>query len=69
MSGDLEAMSASKTPDEPARPVWAAAIEPGPDRRPYRAPRLVEYGRLTDVTRFGGSEIVDSGAGLGQAPG
>ena len=28
----------------------------------YRPPRLVEYGRLTDLTRFGGSDVVDSGA-------
>jgi hypothetical protein len=34
--------------------------------KPYRRPRLVAYGRLTDVTQFGGSQVVDSGAGLGQ---
>lgn len=28
---------------------------------PYRPPRLVVYGRLTEITRFGGSETVDSG--------
>ena len=42
---------------------------PGRGPKPYRSPRLVTYGRLTDVTRFGGSQIVDSGSGLGQAPG
>ena len=42
---------------------------PGRGPRPYRPPRLVTYGRLTDVTRFGGSQMVDSGSGLGQAPG
>jgi len=34
--------------------------------KPYRRPRLVAYGRLTDVTQFGGSQVVDSGSGLGQ---
>lgn len=37
-------------------------------RRPYQRPRLEIYGRLTDLTRFGGSEIVDSGGGLGDQP-
>jgi hypothetical protein len=36
-------------------------------RRPYRSPRLEDLGRLAEVTQFGGSEIVDSGSGLGQA--
>jgi hypothetical protein len=48
----------------PAREASTPARGP----RPYRSPRLVTYGRLTDVTRFGGSQIVDSGSGLGQAP-
>lgn len=41
--------------------------EPRP-RKPYRRPRLAAYGRLTDVTRFGGSQVVDSGppGSLGQ---
>lgn len=37
-------------------------------RRPYLAPRLERHGRLAEMTRFGGSQIVDSGSGLGQAP-
>lgn len=37
----------------------------GRTRKPYRAPRLTEYGRLTELTRFGGSQVVDSGGGLG----
>lgn len=41
---------------------------PARGMRPYRSPRLANYGRLADVTRFGGSQIVDSGSGLGQAP-
>lgn len=40
----------------------------GPVRRAYRSPRLERHGRLAEVTRFGGSQIIDSGAGLGQAP-
>ncbi|MFP3940664.1 MAG: hypothetical protein ACLF0P_10185 [Thermoanaerobaculia bacterium] len=31
----------------------------------YRSPRLVTYGRLTDLTRFGGSQVQDSGGDLG----
>jgi hypothetical protein len=34
-------------------------------REPYDPPVLTVYGRLTAITRFGGSTIVDSGAGLG----
>lgn len=37
-------------------------------RRPYLAPRLERHGRLAEMTRFGGSQILDSGSGLGQAP-
>jgi len=36
-------------------------------RKPYRAPRLKVYGRLAELTRFGGSLLVDSG-GLGNQP-
>jgi hypothetical protein len=35
-------------------------------RKPYRTPRLECHGRLVDLTRFGGSQVVDSGGGLGQ---
>lgn len=35
-------------------------------RRPYHTPRLTAYGRLTEITRFGGSQVIDSGGGLGQ---
>lgn len=41
-----------------------SAARPG-TRRAYRPPRLKEYGRLAELTRFGGSEILDSGSGLG----
>lgn len=30
-------------------------------RRPYTTPRLERFGRLSEITRFGGSETVDSG--------
>ncbi|HUP42884.1 MAG TPA: lasso RiPP family leader peptide-containing protein [Thermoanaerobaculia bacterium] len=36
---------------------------------PYRPPRLVSYGRLADVTQFGGSDVNDSGSNLGAFPG
>lgn len=35
-------------------------------RRPYRAPRLLCHGTVVDLTRFGGSAVLDSGGGLGQ---
>lgn len=35
-------------------------------RRPYRAPRLLCHGTVVDLTRFGGSQVLDSGGGLGQ---
>lgn len=41
--------------------------QPRAPRRPYRPPRLSCHGRLVDLTRFGGSEVLDSGGGLGQA--
>ncbi len=37
-------------------------------RKPYTPPRLKSYGRLAELTRFGGSQVVDSGAGLGNQP-
>lgn len=61
------APGAVRTAEEGAPDREAGSLVRGP--RPYRAPRLVTYGRLTDVTRFGGSQIVDSGSGLGQPPG
>lgn len=37
-------------------------------RRPYAPPRLTVHGRLAEMTRFGGSEVVDSGVNsLGQS--
>jgi len=47
----------------------SAGHQPSPQtspRRAYSAPRLQSLGRLSRFTRFGGSEIVDSGSGLGQ---
>lgn len=44
-------------------PAEAGPSAPGP--KPYRTPRLVTYGRLAEVTRFGGSEVLDSGGDLG----
>ncbi len=31
--------------------------------KPYRRPLLKSYGSLTDLTQFGGSQVVDSGTG------
>lgn len=67
-------MNPSETPRRPDPAQTApdrapTALGPVPEQRPpmpYRRPRLVAYGRLTDVTQFGGSEVVDSGSGLGQ---
>jgi hypothetical protein len=58
---------------EPARgPEDRAPGMPQPGaaapRRRYRRPRLECHGRLAEVTRFGGSQIIDSGGGLGQQP-
>lgn len=69
-----------KPPETPRRPGPEqnagdrafAASGPLPETRlpkPYRPPRLVAYGRLADVTQFGGSQVVDSGGGLGSQPG
>jgi hypothetical protein len=37
-------------------------------RAAYRAPRLERYGKLAEVTHFGGSQMVDSGGNLGNIP-
>ncbi len=37
----------------------------GRERKAYRAPRLKVFGRIAELTRFGGSQAVDSGVGLG----
>lgn len=49
---------------EPSRPSQTR----GGGRKRYSAPRLKAYGRLAELTRFGGSQVVDSGAGLGNQP-
>lgn len=67
-----------KSPDQRPRPdqepesdvPGAGSPEAGPQapprgRKAYRSPRLVTYGRLAEITRFGGSRIVDSGGDLG----
>ena len=48
-----------RAPDSPGQPG-------GPESAPHRAsrsPRVAAFGRLTDLTRFGGSQVNDSGAG------
>lgn len=42
----------------PGAPEGAPAVP----RKPYSAPRLECHGRLVDLTRFGGSQTIDSGA-------
>ncbi len=37
----------------------------GPARKRYHTPHLKIYGRITELTHFGGSQVVDSGVGLG----
>lgn len=68
-------MRAADTPERKSRgarddqdvPAVAGPAPRSSGTKPYRAPRLVVYGCLTEVTRFGGSQVVDSGSGLGQA--
>lgn len=43
-------------------------LTPAGSRRPYESPSLMAYGRLAELTRFGGSAVVDSGGGLGRRP-
>jgi hypothetical protein len=57
-----EAELATDDSQRPASPSPALAGS----RLAYRPPRLECHGRLSEVTRFGGSQVVDSGAGLGQ---
>ncbi|MDX1503671.1 MAG: lasso RiPP family leader peptide-containing protein [Thermoanaerobaculia bacterium] len=67
-------MSAIERPNPSPRAKGASAHrssrpgDPLPPRQPYRSPRLTSYGRLAEVTRFGGSQVVDSGSGLGNQP-
>ena len=69
-------MKGIRTPQrpEPARRAEdgaCAALEVGATagpRRTYGPPSFERHGRLAEVTRFGGSEVLDSGGGLGQAP-
>jgi hypothetical protein len=47
--------------------VSAEASPLAEERKRYLQPTLQRYGRLVDVTRFGGSVVADSGVGsLGQ---
>lgn len=60
-------------PDQEERAPGNASTVSGPSSqsplpRPYATPSLTAYGRLTDLTRFGGSIVVDSGGGLGPQP-
>lgn len=60
-------MAAAKERAEPRRDE-RRGIEEHPRRR-YHGPRFERCGRLAELTRFGGSQILDSGSGgLGQAP-
>ena len=56
--GGVERAPGEERPDGPATARGA--------RRPYRAPRLECHGTVVDLTRFGGSQVLDSGGGLGQ---
>jgi hypothetical protein len=50
---------------EDQRPAPAAPPAAARARRPYRTPRVIRYGRLAELTEFGGSQVVDSGNNLG----
>lgn len=55
-------------PERSAGDAASAESPPPPSAgaaRTYRRPCLERHGRLAEVTRFGGSQIVDSGGGLG----
>ena len=59
------------TTEDEARRMGGRATAPGErhgDRRSYRPPRLECHGRLVELTRFGGSQTIDSGSGLGRLP-
>lgn len=56
----IEPVQAEEVPSSDAESRSAS-----PTSKPYRSPRLVSYGRLTQVTQFGGSQILDSGGNLG----
>ncbi|HEX6202081.1 MAG TPA: hypothetical protein VF100_03690 [Thermoanaerobaculia bacterium] len=59
-----ELMQAGEVATGPATAGDAAVRPAAPDgpRRAYRAPRLVCHGTLIDLTEFGGSQAIDSGA-------
>jgi hypothetical protein len=38
-------------------------------RRDYESPAIVRFGSLGSLARFGGSQVVDSGGGLGNQAG
>ena len=66
-TGVPEGPAPGARPAHDAGPEASPATPPAaPRRRAYATPRLQSLGRLSRVTRFGGSEIVDSGSGLGQ---
>lgn len=64
MSRLKKASQPTEIPSQPDRPSDVR----GRVRKRYSSPRLKVYGRLAELTRFGGSQLVDSGAGLGNQP-
>lgn len=50
---------------EDRRPAPAAPPAAARARKPYRTPRMIRYGRLAELTEFGGSQLTDSGGNLG----
>lgn len=73
MSEERPPMKPPETPRRAGRARGAADPSSAPSgpapakrsRKPYRRPRLVSYGRLAELTQFGGSQVVDSGNNLG----
>ena len=43
--------------------------EPDRPRKPYNRPRLHRYGAISELTRFGGSSVLDSGGNFGLGSG
>lgn len=64
----MSRLKKSQQPNRKAPEGVLRSPDSGRPRKPYSAPRLKAYGRLAELTRFGGSQVVDSGAGLGNQP-
>ncbi len=64
----MSRLEESQQPTQKSSEPGLPAPQGRPLRKPYQPPRLRAYGRLAELTRFGGSQVVDSGGGLGNQP-